>query len=155
MIWLNIIWPVFAMVALIFGVWFVLLFQRLGHMRRTPPTADAFATRDDMRRYFSSVELANDNLANLFELPVLFFAAVLMLIVTHATTPAQVTLAWLYVLLRAIHSIVHIGVRRVRVRAPIYWASTAVLMAMWVGFFIDMAREAARFHEAMALLAQP
>ena len=155
MIWLNIIWPVFAMAALIFGVWIAVVVQRVGHMRRTPPTADTFATKEETRRYFGAGDTANENLANLFEMPVLFFVAALLLIATHATSPAQIVLAWLFVLLRAIHSIVHIAVRKVRVRAPVYWASTAVLMAMWIGFFLDMVGEAARYHQAIQAMGQP
>lgn len=155
MIWLNIIWPVFALAALIFGVWFTVVVQRMGHMRRTPPTAENFTTKENTRRYFEGADLANENLANLFEMPVLFFVVAAMLILTHATSPAQVALAWLFVALRAIHTVAHVGLQQVRVRAPIYWLSTAVLLAMWIGFFVDMVGEAARFQQAMAVLAQP
>ena len=73
---LNILWPTFALVALIFVVWFTLFFQRMAHMRRNPPRRDDFADGEAALRYFRPVEMPANNLANLFEVPVLYFALV-------------------------------------------------------------------------------
>ncbi len=43
---IEILWPVFALVAWIYGVWFVMYVQRLALMRRTPPTEADFATKE-------------------------------------------------------------------------------------------------------------
>lgn len=148
MVILNIIWTVFAMVALTFGVWFTLFVQRVGHMRRTPATAEDMATGDAARRYFAPVEMAANNLANLFEMPVLFFALVPLLVFAGQATAAQVVLAWLFVLCRLAHSVIHIGRRKVPARFMAYLASCAVLAAMWIGFGIDMVAAASRYHAA-------
>ena len=137
-----ILWPSFALVALIFTVWATLLVSRLGYMKRTPPTRDSFATGDAARRYFEPVAMPADNLANLFEMPVLFFALVPLLLITHHAGHIEVALAWVYVALRALHSFIHIGPKQVRPRFMVYLASCAVLSAMWIGFAIDMATAA-------------
>ena len=139
---IGLLWPTFALVALVFVVWFTMFVQRLGHMRRNPPGADTFADSDAAMRYFRPVEMPANNLANLFEMPVLYFALVPLLLGTGMVGPAQVWLAWAYVLLRALHSFIHIGPKQVRPRFMAYLASCAVLSAMWIGFAVDMIRAA-------------
>jgi hypothetical protein len=134
---LGLLWPTFALVTLVFVVWGTLFAQRMAHMRRRKPSLDDFASSDAARRYFQPVEMPANNLANLFELPVLYFALVPLLIVTGQAHLPQVVLAWLFVSLRAAHSYVHIVVKKVPLRFVLYLGSSAVLMAMWIGFFID------------------
>ena len=135
---LGILWPTFALVALIFLVWFVLFIQRFGHMKRNPPRADDFAGREAATRYFRPVEMPANNLANLFEMPVLYFALVPLLLITHHANHVQVGLAWAYVVLRALHSFIHIGPKKIPPRFFVYLGSCIVLSAMWIGFAIDM-----------------
>ena len=156
MIALNIIWPVFAMVLLIFVVWTTMVVQRLGHMRRQPPDAATFASGSTARSYFEPVDLAANNLANLFEMPVLFFAVVAFLMLTQQVNPTQVVLAWLFVLTRATHSVVHVGANNIRARFGIYLVSVIILAVMWIGFLYDMVAAAHAYHVAMeAVRAAP
>jgi hypothetical protein len=134
---LGLLWPTFALVALVFVVWGTLFAQRMAHMRRRKPSLDDFASGEAARRYFQPVEMPANNLANLFELPMLYFALVPLLIVTGQAHLPQVVLAWLFVSLRAAHSYVHVVVKKVPLRFVLYLGSSAVLMAMWIGFFVD------------------
>ncbi len=145
-----ILWPAFAMVALVFAVWFTLLWQRLRFIKRQPPTRADFASRTAMLGYFGPVARPAENLANLFEMPVLFFALVPLLLITAHVNGAQVTLAWAFVVLRAAHSLVHLGANKVRSRYLVYFASVAALMAMWIGFFVDMVVAANAYRDAVA-----
>ena len=129
---LNILWPTFAMVGLIFVVWFTLFFHRIRHMKHTPPRPQDFADGEAALRYFRPVEMPANNLANLFEMPVLFFALVSLLIVTAQVNNIQVTLAWLFVFARSIHSFIHIGPKNVQWRFFAYLVSVAFLMAVVV-----------------------
>jgi len=135
---LGILWPTFALVALIFIVWFVLFVKRFGHMRRNPPRAEDIATGEAAMRYFTPVEMSANNLRNLFEMPVLYLALVPLLLITHHANHLQVLLAWIFVALRALHSFIHIGPKKVMPRFMVYLASCIVLSAMWIGFAIDM-----------------
>ncbi|WBH17144.1 MAPEG family protein [Sphingomonas radiodurans] len=146
---LGILWPTFALVALVFVVWFTLFFQRMRHMRRTPPKAADFASGEASMRYFQPVEMPANNLANLFEMPVLYFALVPLLIITAQANVIQVTLAWLFVTARAVHSLIHIGPKKVPARFLVYLVSVIALMAMWIGFFVDIVQAAGAYSRAM------
>lgn len=139
----GILWPTFALVALIFIVWFGLFVARFGHIKRHPPRSEDVATGAAAMRYFEPVEMPANNLRNLFEMPVLYFALVPLLLITHHANYLQVLLAWIFVVLRALHSFIHIGPKKVMPRFMVYLASCIVLSAMWIGFAIDMLGAAA------------
>lgn len=81
------------------------------------------------------VSIPNRNLMNLLELPVLFYVACLTLFVSEQVTQLQLYLAWGYVALRAVHSLVHLTFNHVLVRLTFFAASNIVLAVMWVSFF--------------------
>lgn len=135
---IGILWPTLALVALVFAVWFTLFVQRVGHMRRNPPGPDSFGSGDAALAYFRPVEMPANNLANLFEMPVLFFALVPLLLITRHADHAQVVLAWIFVVLRVVHSIVHVTRGSVNLRFFVYLGSCVALSVMWIGFAADM-----------------
>jgi len=143
------LWPTFALVLLIFVVWSVLFYQRFAHMRRNPPKDADLATSEAALRYFQPVETSANNLRNLFEMPVLYFALIPLLLMTHYGNHLQAILAWVFVALRVVHSFIHIGPKKVPARFMVYFASCVVLAAMWVGFFVDMIHAASLYHQAM------
>jgi hypothetical protein len=138
-----ILWPTLALVALIFAVMITMAVQRLGHVKRHPPAPSDFDSADSASRYYPPVARAGDNFVNLFEMPVLFFALVPLLLVFHHAGHVQVALAWVYVGLRLVHSVIHIGPNKVPQRFAVFLVSCIVLAVMWVGFAIDMAGAAA------------
>jgi len=148
-----VLWPTFALVALILAVLMILVTRRLRHIAANPPGSDTFATLESAGAYFRPVEAPAANLANLFETPVLFLALVPLLLLTGLAGPAQVMLAWVYVAARGVHSAIQLGSNRVVPRFRAYAASVAVLSAMWIGFLIDSvaaARAASRIAGAFA-----
>ena len=116
----GILWPTIALVAVIFIVWGTLFVQRFMHMRCNPPKAQDFATGAHAMAYFEPVEMPANNLRNLFELPVLYFALIPLLLIVHQANHIQVALAWIYVALRALHSFIHIGPKKVQLRFMVY-----------------------------------
>lgn len=145
MILFHILWPTFAMVALIFAVWTVLLVRR---MRVVKGIATGAADPD--ARLFKPIELPGNTVASLFELPVLFFAIVPLLMGTRQAGVAQVLLAWIFVGSRALHSLLHLRRTDVRRQFRVYLASAAVLAAMWIGFFIDFTYAAVAYSRALS-----
>lgn len=121
--------PVFAMVLLNLLVWLRLYQTRIGEMkrRRIHPQAVAsssqMATLEDTR--------AADNFRNLFELPVLFYAAMGLIIVSRTESTLLLALAWLFVALRFLHSYIHCTYNRVKDRFSVYLFSGLALWAMW------------------------
>ena len=123
----------------IFGVWITLFVQRVRHLKANPPKPDEFATGASAMRYFEPVEMPANNLRNLFEMPVLYFALIPLLLITHHGNHVQTVLAWIFVLLRVVHSLIHVTRGPVVRRFQTYLASCAILSAMWIGLAVDLA----------------
>ena len=102
-----ILWPAVAMAGLTFLVWVRLYQLRLGEMARKRIRAQALASAADSVRLLSDTR-ASDNFRNLFELPVLFYAACLSGYVLNPGSIWVLGLAWGYVAGRVIQSAVHL-----------------------------------------------
>ena len=131
--------PMTAMVFLTFAVWCMLFIRRIPKLKSQPVPIDAMRIRAT-RPMLSEPEMAaNDNLMNLFELPVLFYALCLALAVTGFSGAFFTIGCWGYVALRAVHSVVHCTFNNVLLRFAAYVASTVLLFALWVGFAVRLA----------------
>jgi|1186.fasta_scaffold915269_2 hypothetical protein len=80
------------------------------------------------------VLLLNRNLMNLLEMPVLFYVVCIGFYVTRNVQPGVLALAWLYVLLRIIHSLIHVTTNRIIPRLISFALSNFVLVALWLWF---------------------
>ena len=80
-----------------------------------------------------------NNLANQFELPVLFYPLTIALYVTDGVTTFTVTLAWLFVISRYIHAWIHITSNRIRFRRPMFIVGYTIQGVMWIAFGLHIA----------------
>ena len=80
----------------------------------------------------AQVGLPNRNYMNLLELPMLFYVVCLILFVTGGASHVAVALAWLYVALRIVHSLIHLTYNRVMHRLVAFALSCTVLAVLWV-----------------------
>jgi hypothetical protein len=71
---------------------------------------------------------------NLLELPVLFYAACALMLVTGKFDGAQVALAWVFVLTRCVHAFIHIGFNYVPLRFTAFFAGSVTLGLLWARF---------------------
>jgi hypothetical protein len=127
----NILDPLVAMMVLTFVVWVFMYVRRLGYMVRHGVDPQEVNTPQKMaQRLPESAEAPSNNLKNLFELPVLFYVICLTLLHLGWVSPTDVTAAWLFVGLRAAHSVVHCTVNIVKVRFVFYLLSSLVLWFM-------------------------
>jgi hypothetical protein len=125
------LYPVIALVLLTFIVMVLMLKERVAEMkeRRIHPQSAPSSTQ--LSAVLKNTKGA-DNYKNLFELPVLFYVlCVILMFTTKALSPVLLGLAWSYVVLRAWHSIVHVGYNKVLTRFKIFLASSIVLFVMW------------------------
>lgn len=74
----------------------------------------------------------SDNLKNLFEVPILFYAVTLYLFVTGNVDQIYVYAAWGFVVLRAIHSAIHCTINKVMLRFAVYTLSCLCVFFMIV-----------------------
>jgi hypothetical protein len=117
--------PLLAMVGLTLLVWLRLYQIRLAEMKRS---------RIDPQRLAGSADKgllkdtrASDNFMNLFEVPVLFYALVLATMQSGITDPWLLLLAWCFVALRALHSLIQCSYNRVMHRFSAYALATLAL----------------------------
>ena len=123
--------PMLALVVLTFTVWIYMYVTRIGEMRRKGITAQKLDSRAQAQSLLTDSARAADNLKNLFELPVLFYVGLLLSMVLMIQDPLLVQLAWGYVALRVVHSVVHCTYNRVMHRFIAYVASCVILMLIW------------------------
>lgn len=135
----NLFWPAVAMALLTCLVWARLYAVRIPEMqrRRIHPQKVALSSQRD-----SLLEdtRASDNFKNLFELPVLFYLA---LFVAHASGQVGSTvvfLAWVFVVLRWIHSAIQCSYNKVMHRFIVYVSGAIVLWLLWGVLAFGLAR---------------
>lgn len=133
-IWL----PCSAMVLVTALVWIKLYADRLGEMRARGIAPQSLATVREAAGRLEKTAAA-DNFRNLFEVPVLFYVWCVAVAMTGVATAGLVTAAWVFVGLRALHSLIHVSYNRVLHRFLVYFASTALMFAMWAVFFARIA----------------
>ena len=127
-----ILWPAIAQAALIF-----LTYIRLG-MARSGAVRSGSVRDTDFAPGSEPPESARGRraVANQFELPVVFFALIMLAMEVAATGYVMATLAWIFVASRVVHTLVHIGSNQLPLRGAVYGIGAIVLMAMWVGVLL-------------------
>jgi hypothetical protein len=78
------------------------------------------------------VRLPNRNYMNLLELPVLFYVVCVVAFVTGSVSPLTVSLAWAFVGLRVLHSVVHLTYNNVLHRLGAMALSSVALAVLLV-----------------------
>ncbi len=126
-----IFWPAFAMAALTFVVWWVMFFQRIGQIRRERIRLQSVAVSSQATARLTDSRGA-DNFRNLFELPVLFYLALVVAFLTAQVDALTLGLAWGFVALRVAHSAIQCTYNRVKHRFYVYVAGGLALWALWV-----------------------
>ena len=119
--------PLLAMVALTLLVWIRLYAVRLPEMRRSRIDPQQLAGSAD--KHLLKDTRASDNFINLFEVPVLFYALVLATVSAGVQDPVLVGLAWAFVGLRGLHSLIQCSYNRVVHRFIAYALATLALFA--------------------------
>ena len=125
-----IFWPALAMVALTIIVWVRMYRSRIAQMKRERIHPQAVATSAQVAAKLTDSKAA-DNFRNLFELPVLFYFALVVAAQTAQVNVATIGLAWLFVLLRIAHSAIHCTYNKVLHRFYVYFLAGMALWLLW------------------------
>ena len=122
--------PLWAMMGLTLVVWVYMFVRRIPFIQSSGLTPEDLAVPGRLAEA-SPPDVSNpsDNLKNLFELPVLFYAALLALYASGQVDSVHVWCAWLFFVFRCLHSIVHCTVNVVMLRFALYAAAS---VALWV-----------------------
>jgi hypothetical protein len=126
----DIFGPFLTLMLLTLLVWIYLYVRRIGFIRRERIDPRRLELPGELTRLSpAAVSNPSDNLKNLFELPVLFYALALFLFVTNRVDATYVVVAWAFVAFRFAHSLVHCTFNRVMVRFYCYLAAS---LALWM-----------------------
>jgi len=121
--------PFFATMLLTLVVWMYMYIRRIGYITSNQISPKDLAVPGELARLSPpGVSNPSDNLKNLFEIPVLFYALTLYLFATKQVDALYVDAAWMFVAFRAMHSAVHCTLNLVMLRFYLYLFST---LAVW------------------------
>ena len=123
--------PIIGLVAWSFVMWAWLYATRIPAMIRLKMRYDPAQPNAVFTGAFPpQVRWKADNYNHLMEQPTLFYAVCLTLAVAGAGEAAAVGLAWLYVAIRVVHSLVQALVNKVLWRFGLFMAGSVVLLAL-------------------------
>lgn len=124
--------PVFALVALAFGLLVWMGLARWGAVKAGEARSAGGSTR--AIQWPKKAQAVSDAFHNQLELPQLFYLLVVLALITRAADLAFVLMSWLFVGARYAHAFVHTGSNEVRLRFPLFLAGVVILAAMWLLF---------------------
>ena len=133
----SIFGPFLVMMILTMVVWVYMYAKRIPFIRSLNRKLDDISYAEFTELAPPSVRNPSDNLRNLFEVPVLFYALVFYLYVTGNADGPYVAAAWGFVLFRALHSLVHCTINIVLLRFTLYVVSCLCLFYMLVRAALD------------------
>lgn len=125
-----------AQIALTFGILVLMGRERVPRVMRGEIAVADIAV--EKTAYPLKARLLSNNFDNQFQLPVLFYAAVLLTLMLGLTSWVEVALGWLFVSTRFIHAAIHVTTNHVVRRFAAYAAGLAVLALMWLWLVINI-----------------
>ena len=125
---MSLLWPMLAHVGWVFLLYVWLTIARQRAVKRGEVDYSAFARGEEPHH----VARITRNLANQFELPVIFYAVVVLLVATNNVIITDVIAAWVFVAGRVIHTLVQCLTDNVPLRGQVFlinFAGVVVLVA--------------------------
>jgi len=128
--------PLFVQVALTFALWLGMVALRTRDIAGGRVNRREIALREPGWPA-RTTQFAN-SFANQFEVPVLFYVLVILLIITRHAGLIFVILAWIFVLSRIVQASIHVTRNEVLWRGQAYGFGVLVLLVMWVIFAVEI-----------------
>lgn len=124
---------VVALVAWSFVIWAWMYVTRIPAIRRAKMRLDPTAPRgEQMSTLPANVRWKADNYNHLMEQPTLFYAIAIVLALVGRDQGTDLWLAWAYVGLRVVHSLVQTTFNKIELRFVLFFVSSLVLLAMTI-----------------------
>ena len=133
----TILFPAIAMFALTFGCILTLGLARFRAIHDSKVKISFYRTYDEGTQP-KRLHLLARHVQNHFEVPPLFYAAVILLYVTESVSILALVLAWLFVVVRILHSYIHLGSNNVSQRFFTFGSSLSCLLGLWVALAVSI-----------------
>lgn len=124
-----IFWPVLSLILWTFLVLVQIPIRRFHAAFKGRVVASDFQYGES-ERVPVDVALPNRVFMNLVEVPPLFYVVCVVLFVTGTVTPVSLALAWVYLGLRIVHSLIYLTYNHVVQRFAVFATSNLVVVAM-------------------------
>ena len=123
--------PVVALVAWTMVIWLWMYITRIPAVTKARMKLDPNAPRgEQMSQLPPSVRWKADNYNHLMEQPTLFYAICLCLALLGLGEGSNLLMAWAYVGLRVLHSLVQVLVNKIEVRFAVFVLSSLLLIGL-------------------------
>ena len=122
--------PMLAFTFLVFVLWLWLGFVRVSAARRGVASME-YLSLGSGPAPSKSIATLHHHYSNLFEVPVLFYAACISLYVAGAVTGIALVFAWTFVLGRVIHTLIVLANNRPALRVGPFVLSGFAMWGMW------------------------
>ena len=126
-----ILYPIFPLLALTCYVLFRTFFMRVAAVKSGAVSYKHYRLYDEGEET-PACRANTRHVANLLELPPLFYITCILIYVTGINSVLLLSCAWLFVLTRYANSYIHLGSNNVIHRYKIFWAGGLTLIFMWV-----------------------
>lgn len=134
----DILFPCVALAGLTAAVWARGVHERVSEIRQRRIRPQDLATSGERARLLARTR-SMDNFNNLLELPTLFYVLCIVLALTHEASRGFVIAAWVFVALRAAHSLIQATYNRVTHRFAAWVAGALWLYGMWAALALRLA----------------
>lgn len=126
----DILSPVLALIGWTFVMWFWLYATRLPAMRAARINPARIKRKSDLDPLPLAVQQVADNYNHLHEQPTIFYALIFYTYLRGPVDDLNIGLAWAYVIIRIVHSLIQGTVNFVPVRFMVFSAGSLVLMVI-------------------------
>ena len=126
----HIFWPVLAQIFLTLTMFILLGVRKTMAVKAGEVNRQQAALNN--RVWPEDVVKVSNNIANQFEVPVLFYVLCLLLYSINAAGMVAIVLAWMFTLSRFAHAYVHIGSNFVPMRLRLFLVGCLVVIAMLI-----------------------
>ena len=128
-----IITPVFVLIAWSLLMWVWMYATRIPAIRKANIKLDSHMVKgEQMSQLPASVRWKADNYTHLMEQPTIFYALVFALCLVDQGYGSNVWLAWAYVVLRIVHSLVQTLGNKIELRFMVFVVSTLCLFGLTI-----------------------
>jgi hypothetical protein len=135
---LHLIYPLFGMFLLSAVVLMTMFKARVRAVKSGQIKVGYFKTYESAHLPEDVIKTAR-HFSNLFETPVLFYLICVLGMILNIDNQWFLTLAWAYVVARAVHAYVHIGRNKVQIRMSVYTVGWVIMIAMWAILLMKVA----------------
>lgn len=138
---ITIIYPAIAMFMLTISMIFILGISRFIAIQKRQVSVKFFQQYTDGKQP-ERLHILGRHVQNHFEVPPLFYAGVILTMITNNVSGISVITAWLFVALRCIHTYIHLGKNNVSHRFFCFGLSLITLVVLWFSLILSILENA-------------